>query len=115
MCLLDSEDELDQLLIVLLPIVFILVFFLCLSVLKSLFHIQVQDECALLLEKTSRSPWKTLAGTWPEHVERPRIPSLLLHQQGNARAAPLKAEAMHAMEVELHLVEERAMKLPESD
>ena len=30
-------------------------------------------------------------------------------QQGNARAAPLKAEAMHAMEVEPHLVEGRAM------
>ena len=36
-CLLDSEDDLDQLLIVLLPVVFILVFFLCLLVLQSLF------------------------------------------------------------------------------
>ena len=35
-CLLDSEDDLVQLLIVLLPVVFILVFFLCLSVLESL-------------------------------------------------------------------------------
>ena len=36
-CLLDSEDELDQLLIVLPPVVFILVFFLCLPVLQRLF------------------------------------------------------------------------------
>ena len=36
-CLLDSEDELDQLLIVLLPVIFLLVFFLCLPVLQRLF------------------------------------------------------------------------------
>ena len=54
MCLPDSEDGLVQLLIVLLPVIFILIFFFCLSVLKSLLIFEFQTNALLFL-------WRRLA------------------------------------------------------